>query len=352
MKDNIFIEENVKEQVSVVENIIKYYSTDYENKLSEARKIIASKKIVIFTGMATSLYAADLAAIIMSESGYCVFTEDASELLHYKDKMLTEDAVLVAVSQSGETAETRKVIENTRMPIISVTNNENSTIARMSDLNLPILAGEEKGSAGKTYIATLVLMLALGYYCTGKDSYFFKYINRVVPLMKEVTSYFEDNISDLVNYFDDNQEYIFFIGRGPNVITAQQSALNTKELARVYAEGMGAGAFQHGPYELADSNLTAVFFAPESECQSLTINMALKTLKTGAKVWIISDKKGLDLIDSEKPGLYISELPVMPEIFTPLLTIIPTEFFGVELGLRRGLTPGILRNIGKVTKEE
>jgi deoxyribose-phosphate aldolase len=202
-------------------------STDYEHKLSEARKIIASKKIVIFTGMATSLYTADLAAIILSENGYSVFTEDASELLHYKSKMLTEDAVLVAISQSGETAETRKVIENARMPIISVTNNEHSTIARMSDLNLPILAGEEKGSAGKTYIATLVLMLALGYYCTGKDSYFFKYINRVVPLMKEITSYFEDNISDLVYYFDDHPEYIFFIGRGPNVITAQQSALNT-----------------------------------------------------------------------------------------------------------------------------
>ncbi len=348
--------DDVAEQPRIVEGISKAYAGRLNDRLCRAVSAIRSRDITIMTGMASSLFASILPSAYLGGRGMKVFLEDASEFIHYRAGLIANSIAIVGVSQSGETIETREAVGSRPcgVPLVAVCNNERSSIASMADVVLPILAGPESGTSTKTYVGTLAVLLCLSRECTGDYGRSGDELASVVPQMEHAIDISRNEAKQVIDWMGGVQaiHHLMFIGRGFEQATVMQSALIANELARVPAQGITAGSFQHGPLELACKDFRAVLFAPHGRCQQLMVSLASRVADLGSRVWLITDAEGANLLETSSDCMWVTVLSSTHEEVFPLLSIIPVEFFAAELGCRRGLHLGEFRNINKVTTSE
>ena len=233
--------------------------------------------------MGASYHACYPAVDALASRGKAALHVDAAELVHFRLPLLDEHMLLVAVSQSGRSAEVVRLAEALRAVasrplLVAITNGLDNPLARLADLALDTRAGEEKGPSTMTLVASLAVLSAVTGVLAGEP---------IAALMGDVEAEVEraalaaerllaapvDLADDLANHVEDRPALVL-LGRGPGRAAAEAGALTLKEVAALPAESLSTGQFRHGPLELAGERLAVVVLATEPRTADLDVALA------------------------------------------------------------------------------
>lgn len=266
---------------------------------------------------------------------------------YYQQPPKLQEALLVAVSQSGMSPDIISVLEDGKRQgclTLAITNEPNSPLANAADLVLDIQAGAEKAvAATKTYTSELMIIAMLSVALEGdKDAW--KQLEKVPALARQVLKH-DDSIRRMSERFRYMKECVV-LGRGFNYATAFEWALKLKELAYVVADPYSSADFQHGPIALVESGFPILSVAPRGKVFDTMLSLLTKLRNDhAAELVVVSNaKEALSLAQSP------IQLPDMPEWLSPLISIIPGQLFACHLTQVKGYNPEKPRTISKVTE--
>ncbi len=320
---------------------------EYAHKLENADRII-----ILACG--TSWHAGLVAEYFFEE--LCripVEVEYASEF-RYRNPVLKEGDVCIAISQSGETADTLAAIELAKSKgaiIFGVCNSVGSSIARASHEGAYIHAGPEIGVASTkafTSQLTVLFMIALKMaYNKGtiKEAKYRQLLVELerVPSKVEMVLEKHDLIEDIAKIFMFARNFLY-LGRGYNFPVALEGALKLKEISYIHAEGYPAAEMKHGPIALIDVEMPVVFIATkDSSYEKVVSNIQEVRARKGKVIAIVTE--GDDLI----PGMaeYVIEVPAVHEALMPLISVIPLQLLSYYIAVLRGCNVDQPRNLAK-----
>ncbi len=287
-----------------------------------------------------------------------VEVEYASEF-RYRDPVIHPGDIIIAISQSGETADTLVALESAKSKgafIFGVVNAVGSSIARLSDAGAYTHAGPEIGVAStKAFTGQLavLMMMALklgkarGTLTDKEYASLLLELEQVPDNIKEILSN-QDHIKTLAEKYKDARDFLF-LGRGYNFPIALEGALKLKEISYIHAEGYPAAEMKHGPIALVDDQLPVLFVATKDACyEKIVSNMQEIKARKGKVIAIVS--KGDTII----PGLAddVIEVPEVHESIAPLLNVIPLQLLSYYTGVAKGLDVDKPRTLAKSVKVE
>lgn len=349
-ENNLFLE--INEQPEALRRIFQAYIAEDNIKLQEAASLIRSSKNVIFSGMATSEYASYGPSSLLNEKGINNFVYDASELIHYHLPTLYQpDTCLVLVSQSGYSAEIVRILEEIKgkVPVIGVFNDETSYLAGNCDIGLPIYAGPQLACGSKTNLSTIAVLLILAEATLqGNLQAAGERLLAVSASIERFLKDWETSVEPAVGFLRDSP-YTVVLGRGPGRASAMFTSVLFREVPKIVAEGMGAAVFRHGLREMIRPEHRVVIFAPDGATYELLINLASELLDADIPVLIVTNRP-LKLFIKRQP--LVIELEPHPELWAPLLDMVPLQLAGYRLAQIRGLEPGKLVISSYITTEE
>ncbi|MFN9710225.1 MAG: glutamine--fructose-6-phosphate transaminase (isomerizing) [Bacteroidota bacterium] len=315
---------------------------------------LMNAKRIIMVACGTSWHAGLVAEYIFEE--LCripVEVEYASEF-RYRNPIIQEGDVIIAISQSGETADTILALENAKEKgafIFGVVNAVGSSIARLSHAGAYTHAGPEIGVASTkafTGQLTVLTMVALKIAKAKGTITNEKYLNllqelEAVPEKVSVILQQADQVKEIAKIFD-NAGDALFLGRGYNFPVALEGALKLKEISYIHAEGYPAAEMKHGPIALVTETLPVVFIATkDSYHEKIVSNMQEIKARKGIVVSIITEG------DTISPTLSNATFSIPPadEIIAPMLSVIPLQLLSYYVGIAKGFDVDKPRNLAK-----
>src|SRR3954449_7941521 len=282
-----------------------------------------------------------------------VQVEMASEF-RYRDPVVGRNTLVIAVSQSGETADTLEAVRHARSQrakVLAVTNTVGSTVSRESDAALYTRSGPEVAVAStKAVIAQLAAMYVVGLYLASV---------RGTRDADEVRAHLRDlqEIPDLVQEVLDrmgpvrqlarslvDEERVLFLGRHVGYPMALEGALKLKELAYISAEGFPAGEIKHGPIALIEKGTPVVVLATRHALSAKLVNNVQEVRARGARTIVLATD------DDESATPYADHLIRLPDtksLLSPLVTLVPLQVLAAEFAMARGLDVDQPRNLAK-----
>lgn len=309
---------------------------------------------ILITSAGTSWHAGLVGKLYLEHFARIVTEVDLSSEFRYRNPIAEGDTLVMAISQSGETADTLAgVLEaKTRFcKVVSFVNRLESTIARESDSYIDLMAGPEIGVAStKAYTSELIHLLFFSLYLSGikwitnkeqREAMFSEI--RKLPTMMEAILDKSKKIQELAKIFRHSKDFIF-LGRYFNHPTALEGALKLKEIAYVHASGYAGGEFKHGPIALIDETVPTICIAPKSSVyDKMLSNIQEVKARKGKILAIITEG------DTQIPEIadYYIEIPEVSEYLSPILTIIPLQLFAYYSALERNCEPDKPRNLAK-----
>lgn len=317
-------------------------------------KLLSAKRIII-VACGTSWHAGLLAEYVIEE--LCrinVEVEYASEF-RYRNPIISADDVIIAISQSGETADTLVALEKAKQQgatIFGLVNVVGSSIARISDAGAYTHAGPEIGVAStKAFTAQLAVLLMIALKVariknTIAEPLFQELIQELHAIPEKVQWILDtqvETIQKIALKYKDAHDFLF-LGRGYNFPIALEGALKLKEISYIHAEGYPAAEMKHGPIALVDENLPVVFVATrDSYHEKIMSNMQEIKARKGKVIAVVSqgDQTALQLADD------VMEVPQAHEIIAPLLSTIPLQLLSYYIGVARGIDVDKPRNLAK-----
>lgn len=345
--------EEMGEQPRALRDLIAYYrSGEGSRALDRAGELAGEARAATFTGMGSSLYASHAVLPALRAVGWSATPQEAGEALHYGLPGWKPEGLLVAVSQSGESAETRALAEALKgmAPTVAVTNEPGSGLAKAAGVVLPMRAGSEAAISTKTYTNTLGVLHLLKSALLREDrERALADLEAAARAMERALSPdMEDAVQRAAGWID-SAKSVHFIGRGPSLAAVYVGSLIVGEGARVTAVGLPAASFRHGPFELADSNHAALVFMPDGPTRPLMEKIRNDLLRVGSRAVSLTDSPGQNVSDG---ALQIVLGDVPSEAHFPFPAAILVERILAAVAARRGLTPGDFRYGEKVTAEE
>jgi glucosamine--fructose-6-phosphate aminotransferase (isomerizing) len=320
---------------------------EYANRLSRAKRIIMA-------ACGTSWHAALIGEYLFEDLARVpVEVEYASEL-RYRNPVITEEDVVIALSQSGETADTLAALEMAKgkgAMIYGIVNMVGSSIARMTDAGSYIHAGHEIGVASTkafTGQVTLLTMMALSLAQkrgTISQTYLQQLLHELSLIPQKVARVleYEEQIKYIAGEIKDKQNALY-LGRGYNFPIALEGALKLKEISYIHAEGYPAAEMKHGPIALIDEEMPVIVIATnKSAYDKIVSNIQEVKARKGMVIAVVTEG---DTIISEIADHTI-EIPDTEEPLTPLLSVIPLQLLSYHIALMRGCNVDQPRNLAK-----
>jgi len=280
----------------------------------------------------------------------------ASEFSLWIPSVINRKALLIAISQSGESTDVLTAANtalNRGMDVLAVTNTEKSPLTQVSKYTLLTRAGEEVAvTATKSYVAQLAVLSLLSLELaerqkTSSDSltYLRKKLFETPQLIDEVIKASDGLILRLAESLED-KNFFFTLGSGPNYATALETALKLKEACNIFAEGFAAREFLHGPIQLAKKETPVICILPSDEIRAF-LSLLSSIRRFGAPVISLSDgENGLSAVSTET--IFIPK--GFPKVFSPIPYIIPLQLFAYYSSVIRGLNPDKPEKLSKVVK--
>ncbi len=320
----------------------------------EYREKFLNADRIIIVGCGTSWHAGLVAEYIFEELARVpVEVEYASEF-RYRNPVITEKDVIIAISQSGETADTLAAIKLAKekgATIFGICNVVGSSIARETHAGAYTHAGPEIGVASTkaftAQVAVLSLIALKIAYEKGviKQSYFYQLLTELDNIPAKIEKMLESDaqtrfISEL---FKDAHNFLY-LGRGYNFPVALEGALKLKEISYIHAEGYPAAEMKHGPIALIDENMPVVVIAPKrGQYEKVVSNIQEVKARNGRVIAIVShgDKEISAMAD------HVIEIEDTLEVFSPLLTTIPLQLLSYHIAVMRGCNVDQPRNLAK-----
>ncbi|RLD74978.1 MAG: glutamine--fructose-6-phosphate transaminase (isomerizing) [Bacteroidetes bacterium] len=320
---------------------------DYEQKIFNAPRII-----IIACG--TSWHAGLVGEYLLEDIARIpVEVEYASEF-RYRNPVITEDDVVIAISQSGETADTLAAIELAKSKgatILGICNVVGSSIARATDAGVYTHAGPEIGVAStKAFTAqvTVLILMALRFASMKghiPQSKYKQYVREMelVPAKIEKVLKVDAYVKEIAEKYRHARNFLY-LGRGYNFPVALEGALKLKEISYIHAEGYPAAEMKHGPIALIDEEMPVVFIAPRAGTYEKVItNIQEVRARKGKIIAIVTEGDTVvrDLAD------YVIEIPETEELLTPLIATIPLQLLSYHMAVIRGCNVDQPRNLAK-----
>lgn len=338
-----FLDE-ITQQPEELRRLIAFYAGDEGcERLRRWTVMARSAGRVHFTGMGTSAFAAETVLASLARHGVDATTDDAGELLH-DPRPLTGLSVLV--SQSGESVETRRLLDilDLSRGMVAITNAPESTIARAASLVLPLLAGDESAISTKTYVNTLAVLFLLDRTLAGDDIIALEALGRIADVMPVVDPGLLAHAAALIA----DTGAIQFIARGPAMAAARQAALTFMEGTHSNCTALTGGAFRHGPFELVGPDHRAVIYISGGPTADLLTTMATEIAAYGSHVVAITNRE----LDLPADTCAVLHVPQSPEVLFSLAAATTQELLLGAVARQRGIEAGVFRYGGKITTHE
>jgi glucosamine--fructose-6-phosphate aminotransferase (isomerizing) len=264
--------------------------------------------------------------------------------VHAQSALLDAHTLVVAVSQSGRSAETVQLLDliatcASRPFVVGVTNTADSPLATRADVVVPMQAGTEFSVSCKTYLATLVALEWLGGAICGDDlAALGRELEHAAPAVQAYLDSWDGHVVQVAAELADLQ-HLFLAGRGGSLAATGTGALILKESTRFHAEGMSAPAFRHGPLEMVGPGLFALVFAGDSATVGLNRALVRDIVAAGGHAVLVGEEA--------LPGVF--RLPRVPARLRPVVEMLPVQMISLALAALAGREPGRFERATKVT---
>ena len=350
-----YMAKEIAEQPVVIADALKHYvGQDGALRLPAALDFSTIDRLTM-VACGTASYACHVARYWFEQIAGLPAEIDIASEFRYRDPVLSPAQMAVFVSQSGETADTLAALRYARdkvASVVSVVNVPTSSIARESDLALPIMAGVEVGVASTKAFTCQLTVLALMAIKAGLDrgrltpaqaaehldalTSLPGLMNHAMGLSKAVAAVSED----LAKAQD-----ILFLGRGPMYPLALEGALKLKEISYIHAEGYASGELKHGPIALIDAAVPVIVLAPRDALFDKTVSNMQEVMARHGKVVLISDAAGVE--EAGQGAWQTLTLPEVAPLFAPILYAVPAQMLAYHTAIAKGTDVDQPRNLAK-----
>ena len=356
-----FMLKEINEQPETIQNCIRGRLTDDLEPLMMGgidgimpQLLRANKIFIIACG--TSWHAAIAGKNMIEKLARIPVEVDYASEFRYRDPIIRPGDVVIGITQSGETADTKAGLEMAKergATLFGIVNVVGSSIARLVDAGIYTHSGVEVGVASTKAFTGQVAALALLALRMGRqlgnindDSYLrLKASLRSIPKkVAKILANTEEILAIADEYTDEKYHDFLYLARGYNFPIALEGALKLKEISYAHAEGYPAGEMKHGPIALIDENCPSVFILPNDKDYGKVIsNMQEVKARSGKVLAIVNEGDSMAKTIAD----HVIEIPECEEIFMPLLTVIPLQLISYQIATKRGKNVDKPRNLAK-----
>lgn len=305
---------------------------------------------IILTGMGASYHSCYGLWLKLNNLGVPASLWDTSELVNFAPNTIKNSTLIIAVSQSGESAEIRKLVSLTEKPgvLVGLTNSNDNCLAKKADILIDLSAGGETSVSSKTYLASLAILHLLGCKIAGKHD-----ADGVAELMliaENIRSNLVDQAAraEEVANFISSANQVTLLGRGYSLASANYGALILEEAAKFPAIGLSAAQFRHGPLEIVNENFHAIVLGGSKEIWQMNLRLVTDITSLGGKVVVISSEKQMSSMGSYN----LWTIPSVKDELLPMIEILPLQQLVIAFANSKGFEAGVFSKSGKVTYVE
>jgi len=351
-----FMEKEIYEQPDAISHTLSRYVDPVAGKARAPEGLDfanASRLVIIACG--TACYAGQVAKYWFEGlAGLPVEIDVASEY-RYRNPVLKPGEIALAISQSGETADTKAAFEMCKaagLTCAAIVNVQDSTIARLADVLAPTLAGVEIGVAStKAFTSQLTVLACLavaaararGRIDAAEEARLVATLVEVPRLVSEALGS-ADEIADLAHDLSKARD-VLYLGRGSSFPLALEGALKLKEISYIHAEGYAAGELKHGPIALIDEETPVVVIAPRDQLFEKTVSSMQEVAARGGKILLISDAQGVD--DAGACAHAVIRAPQCDPFIAPLVYAPAVQLLAYYVAVHKGTDVDQPRNLAK-----
>ncbi|MBD3764702.1 MAG: glutamine--fructose-6-phosphate transaminase (isomerizing) [Rhodobacterales bacterium] len=350
-----FMAKEIAEQPVVLADALRHYAGAEGSLRLPADMDFSRVDRLVLVACGTAGYAGQVAKYWFEQIAGLPCDVDIASEFRYRDPVLSPASWAVFISQSGETADTLAALRHARdrvARIVAVVNVPTSSIARESDVVLPILAGVEVGVASTKAFTAQLMMLALMALKAGVDrgrldaAGLAAHLDalRALPGLMNHALGLERDIARLAENLAEAQD-ILFLGRGAMFPLALEGALKLKEISYIHAEGYASGELKHGPIALIDARVPVIVLAPRDALFEKTVSNMQEVMARHGRVVLLSDAAG---IEAAGQGIWRAlRLPETTPLAAPILYAVPAQLIAYHTAIAKGTDVDQPRNLAK-----
>ncbi len=314
-------------------------------------------KNVFLVACGTSYHACLAASYMFSKLAYLpTYPIIASEFAEHVGMAVNIDSTILAVSQSGETADTLAAVEHARnraATVLGLTNVVGSTLTRVSRVYVLQQSGPEIGvAATKTFTAQLLVLAQLALRVAklrGKVSHqevkaIEKKLKEIPDVVERTIKVNEEKIRQIVRKYKDSRFFVF-LGRGISTATSLEGRLKLMEIAYVPAFAFPAGESKHGPISLIEPSVTVIFICPRDRTRKTIIGNIMEMKARGASIISVIEEGDEEI--KQLSDDYLEVLGEVPEVLSPIAFVVPLQLFAYYMAVEKGYNPDMPRNLAK-----
>jgi glucosamine--fructose-6-phosphate aminotransferase (isomerizing) len=348
-----FMLKEIHEQPATLRNTLRLQ----EHYLDLMATFLDRAREVFLVACGTSYHACLASSYVFSKLAFlATYPVIASEFVEQHGKSVNIDGTLLAVSQSGETADTLAAVNAARQraaTILGLTNAIGSTLTRVSRVYIGQQSGPEIGvAATKTFTSQLSVLAGLalrlakrrGKVSQDEMDFLAEKLEKLPETVETVIQTQEERVKQIAKKYKDAKAF-FFLGRGISTATAYEGRLKLMEIAYVPAMAFPAGESKHGPISLVEPGFPVVFICPKDETYKTLIGNVMEMKARGASIIAVieeGDEEIRKLADD-----YIEVPAGTPEILSPITFVVPLQLLAYYVAVERGYNPDTPRNLAK-----
>jgi len=320
--------------------------------LALAPQLVKSRRVIL-TAQGTALHAAMIGEYLLEDLAKIPAECEYASEFRYRNPLIEDGTVLIAVSQSGETADTLAALHEARdrgALTLGVINVVGSTIARETDAGVYLRVGPEIGVAStKAFTGQVAALTMIALFMARRRMMSPEASARLMAELSQVPDKIErclesdDQIKKVTEKYVHRENWLF-LGRGYNYPTALEGALKLKEISYIHAEGMPAAEMKHGPIALIDEGMPVVFIANKGNQYEKVMSNIAEVRARGGHVIAVATEGDTEIQNYAEDVLYV---PDVPECLSPMLTVIPLQLMAYHAAVLRGHDVDKPRNLAK-----
>ncbi|HEY1686867.1 MAG TPA: glutamine--fructose-6-phosphate transaminase (isomerizing) [Tepidisphaeraceae bacterium] len=346
------------EQPTAISNCLRGRAEQREGRIvlggiqQFTRQLVGARRFIL-TGQGTAWHAGLVGDYLMEDLAKVVTETTYASEFRYRNPLVEEGTVVVAISQSGETADTLAALREAKEKgafSLGVINAVGSTIAREVDAGIYLHAGPEIGVAStKAFTCQCVVLTLLSLYVARRKFMSQQTCHELIDglcaipeQLKKVLAQ-NDNIREITQKFCERENWLF-LGRGYHYPVALEGALKLKEISYIHAEGMPAAEMKHGPIALINEGMPVVFIATRGSQYDKVLSNIEEVRARGGHIIAVATEGDTNITRHSDHVIYV---PDAPEPLQPLLTVVPLQLIAYHAAVHRGCNVDKPRNLAK-----
>ena len=317
-----------------------------------ARELVRCRRIML-TAQGTALHAAMIGRYLFEDLAKVPSTAEYASEFRYRNPIIEEGAVVVAVSQSGETADTLAALREAKdrgALALGVVNVVGSSIARDTDAGVYLRVGPEIGVAStKAFTGQVAVLSLMALFLARRKLMSAEQCGQLLAALEKIPDQIgrvleqSDHIRRVAVRYIDRENWLF-LGRGYNYPTALEGALKLKEISYIHAEGMPAAEMKHGPIALINDGMPCVFIANRGSQYEKVISNIQEVRSRGGRVIAVATEGDNEI---KRHAEDVFTIPDVPEPLSPLLAVVPLQLLAYHAAVLRGHDVDKPRNLAK-----